>query len=161
MKNDDEYIVNLIDLTFDFEDYFQRSANGTLTEEEQKEFNGRICGQFCRDFYKNGNASDVPNGIMKYMANQMFLVLAGEEWESAFPLPWTTPTPIRSRADEIALTIFCDIANLLRQDANIKTVKAIEVMADKHHVSFEKARAAWYNGKKWLDDDFLKNRGNI
>jgi len=149
-----------LDPQFDFESYFAKTGTGTATKEELEEFAMRVMGQFMRDFCENG-ATGVPHWIMNYLCEQFNMVLLGEEWERAFPLPWTTPTPIYSRSQQQALEIFCDVANALKGDPSLSVTTAIAAAARSKNVSYETARAAWYKQVKNMPRNFLKRDKTI
>lgn len=148
--NDDKDSIFLEDLTYDFEDYFDKYFKKELSEEERNLFMSRVIGHFCRDFYKNGNPADVPKWIMSFVADGLYKVLAGEEWAHEFPLPWTTETPIRTRAEQLALDLFCYISNFKTDNPAEKTTDVIAGAAKKFNVSYETARAAYYKYKSHL-----------
>lgn len=151
--------INLNDMDFDFEDYFERFRAGEMGDDEKEEFDARVLGLFCQSFIKSrGDSSAIPKWVAEYMCEQIYKVLAGLEFCTAFrmPEPWQQPTPIYSRAEESAISIFCDIANLLKGDASIKVTNAIAAIAIKRNVSYETARAAYYKRVKSLPSDFLK-----
>lgn len=158
MNQDDEGLIDLSDMTFDFDDYFKRFDEKTLTQEEFEEFSARVMGLFCREFIEH---RAVPHWVMNYMCEQMYKVLGGEEWAHAFPLPWTTETPIRSRSDQLALEMFCDIANQLKADPTAKVTTVIASVASTRNVSYELARAGYYKYVKHLSKDFLKRDEKI
>ena len=136
-------------LGFDFEGYFEKKGT-------DDEFQMRIMGQFCRDFWKNGNACDVPYWIMNYIAERFHQVLVGDTFNNALPLPWDPADPVRSRAEELSLSIFCDVTNQLKSSEQAKVTNIIASVAQDYNVSYETARAAYYKHIKLLPKDFLK-----
>ena len=151
--NDHHDEIDYSDFRFDFDDYFRRFNEKQLSETEKEAFTARIIGMFCRDLVA-GN--EPPRWVQSYLVEQFSKVLMGEEWESAFPLPWTTATPLRTRAESRSLDIFCDIANQLKESPDAKITNVIANAANSHNSSYETARAAYYKHVKNLPKDFLK-----
>ena len=140
---------------FDFEAYFERAGNRELSEEESSEFEMRLMGQFCRDFWKGGGAG-VPDWIMDHIATKFFQVLIGDNLNNAFPLPWDPADREFSRTEEQSLGIFCDVANQLKSDEKAKVTNVIASVAQDYNVSYETARAAYYKHAKLTHNLFLK-----
>lgn len=142
---------------FDFELYFERAANRELSEEEAKEFDMRLMGQFCRDFWKGGSAG-VPEWIMDRIATKFFQVLIGDNLNNAFPLPWDPADREMSRSEEQNARIFLDVINQLRSDDKAKVTNVIASVAHDYNVSYETARAAYYKHARLTHNLFLKNK---
>ncbi|NEX63461.1 hypothetical protein [Noviherbaspirillum galbum] len=161
LENSDE--INLFDLSFNFEDYFERSKQGQLTEQEQSEFAARVMGQFCRDFYKNGDPADVPYWIMNYLADQMFKALAGEPLQQVLPMPWEdqkASSPWTEKGER-ALKIYAAIQNELAANSKANVTDLIYQQAKENFISFETARLDYYAIKKGINgpgipEKFLK-----
>lgn len=154
---DESSPYRLDDLEFDFEGYFDRFRSGSLTAIEREEFCARIMGMFCRDIFAQRKP---PDWVLNFVANEFSNVLYGKPWADAFPLPWTERTPVWTRAEELALTIACDIAQILKDDQGAKVTATISRVASNHNVSYETARAAWYTRRdafKWLLEPVSKN----
>lgn len=151
---DDEGLINLADTDFNFEDYFSRFGRGETSAQENAEWDARVLGLFCRDVFEERK---VPTWVLEHLANEFSKILAGGKWNDSFPLPWHPADPVRSRSEEIALQIFCDIANEMKRDCTQKITSVIKEIADRHHVSYETARAAWYKHRKHFSDAFLKS----
>lgn len=151
------------DLEFDFEDYFKRSANRELSDEEADEFTMRAMALFCRDFWKKEDPADVPLWLMRYFAEQFYNVLAGEPFNQALPLPWDQADLLGhlSRKERQEREIFMDIAKLLASCPDIKVTRAMQEVADARHVSYETARAAWYKIKSGKHLTLLKKDSKI
>ena len=136
--------IDLSDMSFDFEDYFERFHSGDMSKEEKEEFDARILGLFCQSFIRSqGDPAAIPKWVASYMCEQIYKVLGGLQFADAFkmPEPWQQPAPIRSRAEQEALEIFCDVANALRSDSSLKITDAISDAARRRNASYEKARA--------------------
>lgn len=136
-------------LDFDFEDYFQRHGTESMSEVEAKDFQARIYGMYCRDFYKSGgDTSAIPKWVAAYVADRLFEGLQGRPWNDVMRLPWDKPTPWMTPKGERAFDIYAGVENSLNtiQDANITDL--ISEQASKHHVSYETARADYYAMKK-------------
>lgn len=155
----DGELIRLSDLTFNFEDYFERSRTKELSEQEQGEWHARIIGLFCREIF---DEKKPPDWILNYIAEQFCWILDGKPWNHAFPLPWDAPDySLGSRAEDDAMEIFIDVANLIRSEPGIKITNAIRRIAETRNVSFEKARSAWYKRASSLPAGFLKKKPNI
>jgi len=126
---------------FDYDGFFERARNRSLSASESEEFSARIMGVFCRDIFAERKP---PDWVLHFIANEFSNVLMGKPWVDAFPLPWTQRTPIGTRAEIQSLQIACDIAQILKEDSEAKVTEAIGLVASKHCVSYETARAAWY-----------------
>ncbi len=142
----DDGFAHLEDLGFDFEDYFARAREERLSALEWGEFDARILGLYCRDTYAN---KIPPAWVRESIANEFFKVLAGGDSRESFPMPWSAAEapPQLSRAAQLALDIFRDIADLMHINPELKITAACKQIGDVHHVSYETARAAWYKHK--------------
>lgn len=85
---------------------------------------------------------------MKALADAFMKVVMGGRWEDELPLPWTEASSYLPRAENDAISIYCDIANALKADPDAKVVATINAVASTRCVSFEKARAAYYKYKE-------------
>ena len=155
---------------FDFEDYFDRHRNGLLSEEERDEFDMRVIGLFCRDWFQGGgNPRKIQQWVGDYLAEQMYKVINGEEWHNAFPLPWKPSESHLSRRGERAMSIYCAIGNEKAARPELTTDALLKRQAREHHVSYETARGDYYAVKKVVDakgeesfpDWFLKKESEI
>lgn len=142
----DDGLTHLENLNFDFEDYFFRAREERLSAQEWSEFDARVLGLYCRDTYANKTP---PAWVRESIADEFFKVLAGGDSRESFPMPWHTGEgPVRlSRAAQLALDIFSDIADLMHSNPEVKITTACRQIAEAHHVSYETARAAWYKHK--------------
>lgn len=142
----DDGLIHLEDMSFDFEDYFVRFRAKELSEQESEEFHARLMGLYCKCVF---SGEKPPGWVSDYIANEFCKVLAGGDWNDSFPLPWSPRDKITwgTRAEHDALQIFCDIANLHKQNPEENITTAIQQVASDHSVSYEKARAAWYKHK--------------
>jgi hypothetical protein len=159
MSESDDGLIDLSDMSFDFEDYFERFHGGQMDAEEREEFDARVLGLFCQSFIKSGgDTSAIPRWVASYLTEQIYKVLAGGDFAEAFrmPEPWRQPEPFRTRAQERSLEIFCDIANTIKNSPNSKITNAIAEVAVKHNASYETARAAYYEHVRKMPKDFLK-----
>lgn len=146
--------IDLADLTFNFEDYFDRFRRGELTEQESKEFTARAIGLFCRSFFESrGDTSALPRWVVNYIAEQMWKVLGGERWDDALPMPWSERSSLfKKRTDERAADIYSAVHNALHARPELAVTELLQEQADKHCVSFETARADYYRMKLSFDN---------
>lgn len=141
----DDGLIHLEDMSFDFEAFFVRFRAKELTEEEGEEFHARLMGLYCRCIFEEKRP---PDWVLNYIAGEFYKILAGGAWNDSFPLPWHPRDPIHTRAEEQALQIYCDIANRIHANPELKVTATIAQVAAQHNVSLETARAAWYEQKK-------------
>lgn len=156
--------INLADMNFDFDDYFKRFEIGMLSEFESEEFDARVLGLFCQSFIRSkGDPAAIPRWVASHMCEQIYKVLAGDEFANAFrmPPPWQQPSSIFTRAEARAMEIFNDIFITLKDDPTLNTVDVIAAVASNHAVSYETARAAYYKYKKHLAQVSKKENQNL
>jgi hypothetical protein len=156
--------INLNDMEFDFDDYFERFRSGDMSGEERKEYDARVLGLFCKSLIKNNNdPAAIPKWVAKHMRRQIYNVLSGYQFVDAFcmPKPWQQRATTITRAEQAALDIFVDIANALASDASLGITDAITKGAKKNNCSFQKARAAYYEHNEHLPKGFIKSRKNV
>lgn len=139
----DDGLIHLEDLSFDFEDYFKRADAEELSQQESIEFPARVIGRYCRDIYARKLP---PVWVLDYVAEAFSKVLAGGEWDDELPMPWTVPNtshfPSRSMLESIE--IIAEISRLMQENPEVRVTSAITAAATAHNVSYEKARAVWY-----------------
>lgn len=89
----DDGLIHLHDMSFDFEDYFKRHGTEEMCDEEAEEFDARVMGIFCRDFFNSGGDPDaIQPWVIAYLAKAMFNVLGGVPWSQALPTPFDAPS---------------------------------------------------------------------
>ena len=128
----------LMDLSFDFEDYFERSLAGKLSEAEQLEFDARMIGMFCRDVHQGGPGTVQP-WVANALADAMFKVLAGEPWDQALPMPWSPELSRYTKNGKRAMSIYCHVENARDRDKQAGTIALIRIAADHYGVGFATA----------------------
>lgn len=149
----DDGLIHLHDLSFDFEDYFDRFHSGDMTDQERDEFSARVYGMFCRDFFTSGgDPGAVPRWVANYIAEKLFQVLGGVPWQDIMGMPWDEPTPYLTPKGQRALAIYADVENTLNSTPGANTTDVISEQAKKHNVSYETARADYYAMKKSLKE---------
>lgn len=137
---------------FDFDAYFEKSSH-EMTKEESAEFTMRVIGLFCRDFFQSGgDPAALKPWVVNYIAKQFYFVLAGDEWERAFPLPWTKPTELTTRRGSRAMQIYCHVENTRKDNPKRKVTTLLHEMAEDFCVSYETARGDYYAIKKAVDE---------
>lgn len=156
MHTVDPESANLADFSFDFDAYFARAEQRSLTQEEEDEYSARVIGLFCREVFLR---KAPPSWVLQHMADRLADVLDGVAWNDALPLPWLPATPLRSRKSQRDMSIFCEIANALSADPKAKVTRLIEEAADRHCVSYETARSAWYSHRHYLQASDVSKAG--
>lgn len=142
----------LHDLDFDFEDYFQRQAAKSLTDEEWKLRDARIYGYFCSVFFKSGgDPSKIPAWVVKDVAEKLLMGLEGAPWNDVMGLPWDVPTQTWSRIGERAFNIYEFVGNNLEKDPKARVTDLIAEASRMHNVAYETARAGYYAIKGGLE----------
>ena len=129
----------------DFSEYSQLIRDGFATKRHHDEFYLRLIWHFIERTLSDAGPE---KWVMTALADAFLKVVMGGRWEDEFPLPWTKASLPFSRAEWSALGIYCDTANALAANSKLKVTDAIKSAASKHSVSYEKARAAYYNHKK-------------
>ncbi|MDP1650388.1 MAG: hypothetical protein Q8M01_19605 [Rubrivivax sp.] len=150
--------IDLSDLAFDFEDYFERHRRGEMSDEEREEFDARVIGIFCRRMLMTANAdghwNEWENFAAYHLAKKLRMVIGGVPWRKSIRLPfeWGTYESDYSRTDQRAIEIFCAIRNSLQDNPDGAVTDLISTQAAEHCVSFETARADYYRVKLAFDN---------
>ena len=147
---DNEPATNLADLTFDFEGYFERHRTGRMPDAEAKEFDARMIGMFCRDVFQGGPGAVKP-WVAKAIANGMFKVLNGEDWDCALPMPWSPDFSPFSLVEQRALEVYCAVTNALTANPKAGLVKLLEAEAASRKKAFSTMSGDYYKIKEWID----------
>ncbi len=158
----------LHNLDYDFDDYFSRHGLKAMSDDESRDFQARIYGQFCSTFYKSGgDPNAIPRWIVAYVADRLFDGLKGRPWPDNMRLPWDEPTPWLNPKGERAMSIYCSVENAKRGDPTANVTTLIAAQAAENNVSYETARADYYAVKKSIDwkmgvpDKFLNNKDDF
>lgn len=131
----------------DFETFMSRIGDGSASQDDQEKFYLRLVQHFV-DCVAN---DEVPKKwVCDAVAYSFIKVIAGGSWQDSFPLPWLVRVRIRTRAEERALQIYCDVENRRREHRNEKVTHIIKQAATQHNVSYESARDSYYNLKRKL-----------
>lgn len=136
-----------------FEECRERIKNGTATDLDIEEFHMRLMQRFCINVYEE---KPVESFILYAFADAFSKMLMGGYWNDEIPLPWIPRTPIRSRAEERDLKIYCEIENKIRAalkedpSKKQKITKLLKAAAFNHNCSYEIARDGYYKLKKKL-----------
>lgn len=148
---EDDGLIHLNDLDFDFDDYFSRSAAGELTDGEREEYKARVIGLFCHSvFTSDGDMGKVPFWIANYLAEALHQVLGGVPWNKVLGTPFDPYQSDFTPQGDRAMAIYCNVENARRAnpEANITTFIAAE--AALHNVSYETARGDYYAIRKGI-----------
>lgn len=150
----DDGLVHLHDMSFDFEDYFERHGTDRMSKEEEEEFSARVYGVFCRSvFQSGGDPSKISFWAANYVAEKLYQALGGVPWQDIMGLPWDEPTPWLTTKGQRALDIFAGIENTSKQRPDANVTDLISEQAKKHSVSYETARADYYAIKKGIEQN--------
>lgn len=155
----DDAFIHLHDMSFDFEDYFDRYGTEKMDEEERKLFSARVMGLFCRDFFDSGGEpAAIQPWIANYLAKAMYEVLGGVPWKTVLRLPFDDC--VYTEKGERGMEIYCDVEDGKRAGEAVTNMLAEK--AKKFNISFETARGDYYKVKKIVEygndfpDGFLK-----
>lgn len=159
----DDGLIHLHDMSFDFEDYFDRYASEEMGEEERKEFGARVMGLFCLDFFNSGgDPAAIKPWVANYLAKAMYNVLGGVPWSQAIPTPFDAPgtQSMYTEKGGRGMAIYGAVENGKSVKAGVTNLLAKQ--AEKFNISFETARGDYYKVKKSIEngsglpDGFLK-----
>lgn len=157
-------LIHLHDLTFDFKDYFARYDE--LSEEEQNEFQCRVMGLFCKEFFESGgDPSAISPWVASYIANAFFQVLAGAPFNQVLPTPFEPRESSYTPKGERAINTYCVVQNAKNDVEGVSDI--LRRLADHQNVSYETVRGDYYKVKNSVDagkgfpDKFLKNDANF
>lgn len=160
----DDGMINLHDLTFDFDSYFNNHAE--LSEEEQDEFQCRVMGQFCKEFFESGgDPSAISPWVASYIAEAFYQVLGGVPFNHVLPTPFEPMQDRYSAKGRRAMDVYCEVENAVRQGEKVTVMFAR--IAARMSVSPQTISAAYYGAKNAIDageslpEKFLKNDGNF
>lgn len=119
-------------------------------------FHAAMLRKFCNQVIAN---EPVDRWILGVLTDTFHYILRGAAWEERLHLPGREMPPEwgpYSPKDNRNLQIFCDAENMRRDGVEI--TKALEQVAADRNVSFETARAAYYEWRKRLPDMVSKFR---
>lgn len=144
---DDDGLIHFHDMSFDFEDYFNRYESGTMCEEEKEEFSARVMGLFCRDSFDSGT---VKPWVANYIAEKLYEALGGVPWSDIMGLPWDERTSYLTPKGERAFETYAYVHNTQLEQPDARITDLIAEAAKKLNVSFETARADYYAMKSGI-----------
>lgn len=165
----DDGVINLHDLSFDFEDFFDRHGTDAMCEEEEKEFGSRVMGLFCKSFFEGkGDPAAIPPWVANYIAKAMFNVLGGVPWAQALPTPFDDPEDqhMYTEKGRRATDIYCAVKNGIASGEG-NSSELLSKQAKVLNLSYESIRRDYYIVKKWIEgggsrpEGFLKNYPDI
>lgn len=129
----------------DIDARFKRVRDRAGTKDDIELFDASILYRFMDRVYKN---EPVEPWILSFLADAFMKVINGGDWEDEIVLPNHPQREIRTRREQRDLNIFCDVENLRR--AGTAPTAAISNVAADYSVSYETARGAYYECRKWL-----------
>lgn len=130
----------------DIDELFERVRNRTASEEDHELFDACMLDRF---IHRVGTGEPVEPWIMESLANAFTKILFGGEWNDEVRLPGRPVSPIFSWREWRDIEIHREILDCLKNQ-QVKVVDAISLVADRHAVSYETARAAYYKRSKLL-----------
>lgn len=131
----------------DIDDLFERVRERKSTPLDHELFDACLLDRFITQ--ADGGEGQVDPWILRTLSEMFFKVLCGGEWSDEIRLPGRPASPIRPKKEERGLRIYCDVTNAVNQN-NCLVTEAIQVAADSHFVSYETARAGYYQWKDRL-----------
>jgi hypothetical protein len=83
----------LHNLDYDFDDYFSRHGLKAMSDDESRDFQARIYGQFCSAFYKSGGD---PNAIPRALLHKSAIGqdIPNPKWIYAAATVWGVPSAV-------------------------------------------------------------------
>jgi hypothetical protein len=130
-----------------WEEYLARIDDGTATKTDHDEFDMRMMARFCNQVYQE---QPIDRWVLHRLADAFTNILNGGTWVDEIPLPWTEPTPIRSKCEQRDLEIYCWVANAHAKDTDKNITDLIKEAAELNHRSYETARDAYYKYENLL-----------
>ncbi len=151
-ETDDEFPeYGDISKPFDYVAFCERIRSGHGTAIDHNEFTIRAMQMYILAIYRDEQPE---KWVQQYFADQFLKILNGGLWCDELPLPWVPQSEIWTRAEKQAIDIFCDIANTKRLNPKTNITELIHVTAKNHSVSYETARAGYYEGKRRWEIQF-------
>lgn len=145
-----EDAIDLQDLSFDFEDYFRRFAEGTMPDKERNEYTARVIGLFVRETFKSkGNDDSIKSWATDYIANALFEVLGGAPFSDVLPTPFEPQQSLYTEKENRAFNTYCFIENGKRSGKKISDL--LMQHAINTNLSYESVRSDYYKIKNALD----------
>jgi hypothetical protein len=130
----------------DLDELFSRIGDDSASDEDHEFFDASMIDRFISRVYDN---EQVEPWIMSRMAEALYKVMMGGDWNDELLLPGRPTTQIRPWRDQRDLEIFCDVSNAINLHM-MKVTEAITWAAEQHTVSFETARSGYYRWKEQL-----------
>lgn len=147
----DDGDIHLHDLTFDFEDYFDRHGTDKMDDEESKEFDCRVMGLFCKDFWESGgNPAAIQPWVANYLAEAFYNICGGVPLNQALQTPFEPPSSMFTEKGRRAMDIYAHIQN---NRSSGDTISGWLVEASKElNLSYEAVRGDYYAVRGVLKD---------
>lgn len=142
-QDESSELIDLSDLTFDFEDYFRRYNEGEMDGSEREDFDPRVIGMFVRDVFAN---RPPPDWVCLRIAKAFHYALGGDELSDVFrfPSPWAQPIDRLTKTTRKQLDLYCAIANFSSENPEYAITECFQAVADAKFVSKKTAEAAYY-----------------
>ena len=131
-----------------FDEYCELIKNNAANDQQHKEFYLRMISHFIESVYNEQKPKDF---VLYALADAFMKVINGGRWEDEFPLPWTDISLPFTSAESKDLNVFCEISNRLKREPKVGVTETIARVASDKAVSYEKARAAYYDYKKLIE----------
>lgn len=139
------------DLSYNFENYFERYGTKAMGVEENEEFNARVIGLFCRDFFQSGgDPSTIQPWVASHLARSLFEVLGGSRFNDVLPMPFGENTLEMTPKATRALDIygFCKPTPDDKSTLSDRLKKCMDI----HCLSYEAVRSDYYSMKAVLEE---------
>lgn len=150
----DDGLIHLHDLSFDFEDYFERYEKREMDEDEASEYNARVMGLFCKALWESGgDTRAIPPWVADHLAKKFYESLGGVPWGDLMGLPWDQKTPVFTKKGQRAFDIYAYIQNTLKSQPDANVTDLLAEAAKQLNISYETARADYYSMKNALSTD--------
>lgn len=130
----------------DIDRLFARVREGTSTDVDHQLFDACMLDRFVT---RVGAGDPVEPWIMECLAEAFLRMLMGSEWNNEISLPGRPRTPVRPPKEQRNLEIYCAVVGLISQ-SGYKVTDALTAVADARAVSYETARAAYYQWRARL-----------
>lgn len=137
----------------DFRSFFAKFGDRSASEFEHELFNVRLLQWFTAHQIFG---IEMDSWAKTALAEKFWKIVGGWSLVEQLHMPWMDPPPDPlSRKQRSDLNLFCDISNMVNSE-NLRVTDAIVAAAQNYRCSYEKARAAYYAGKrgKIIDSKF-------
>lgn len=136
----------------DLDELFSRVRGGFGSKTDNDFFDYAMIDRFISRVWAG---QEIEPWILERLSNMFTKVLLGGAWDEEIHSPGKKDLPPKERRYQRDLQIYCDATNLANEE-QLPITDALQVVSEWHSVSYEKARAAYYQFKKQLGDNVSK-----